>query len=236
MALEQIGAYYQCFKNKQSLNFVLNNFRKIYPESNIVLVNDGGDDFLEESIKYNCNYIFDKKLNTKKNLIFEDLQSIKNFIKRISSNIYLIKEDFFILLEDDVFVIKQIESELKFDVNGCNKNEFFSKKLSDVIKSKNKNIKDDNIFYGSFGGCVLRTHFFKDIFKNTEKIDYYIQIFYENSNLSDCASDKILSYLCLINNGTIGHYDGLCETWYPDYKERYDLNNIEVLHQYKIYY
>ena len=97
--MEKIGAYYQCYKNRKSLNFVLDNYRKHYPQGNVVLVCDGGDDFTEESIRYRCNYIHDKKIETEKNLIFKGPDSAKKFIHRISENIHLIHEEFFILLE-----------------------------------------------------------------------------------------------------------------------------------------
>jgi hypothetical protein len=236
LVLEQIGGYYQCYSNKKSLNFVLTNFRKNYNQSTIILVNDGGLDFSEEANKFNCNYFYEKKINTKKNLIFEDLNSMKEFIYRFHNYLKLIKEEFFILLEDDVFLIKKIESKLDYEINGCNKNEFFSPKISQIIKNKNNQIISNRIYYGAFGGCILKTNFFQRIFSEKEKIDIELEIFYNNSLPSDWASDKILSYFCLINQGKIDSYDGICETWYSDYKQRLESNNIEVLHQYKEFY
>lgn len=235
MAMEQIGAYYQCYKNRSSLNFVLDNYRKHYPKTNVVLVCDGGDDFTEESLKYQCNYIHDVKIETEKNLIFKDLNSAKRFIERISKNIHLITEDFFILLEDDVYIISAIKSKLENDINGCNKNEFFSDRISSIINERN-NRSNARVYYGSFGGCVLRTSFFKKILKEENGIIRDLVEYFANSNSSEWASDKILTYLCLMNGGTIGHYSGLCETWYPDLEERMNSNSVEVLHQYKEHY
>jgi len=235
MAMEKIGAYYQCYMNRNSLNFVLENYRKKYPESNVILVCDGGSDFTEESIKYKCNYIHDSKIETEKNLIFKNIDSAKRFISRISNNIHLITEDFFILLEDDVYVIEKINSPLENDINGCNKNEFFSNEISEVIRNRNSNIRG-KVYYGGFGGCILRTVFFKHILKNLDLVNLDLKIYFERSNPSEWASDKIITYLCLINGGSIGHYTGLCETWYPDLGERLELKSVEVLHQYKEYY
>jgi len=235
MAMEKIGAYYQCYKNRKSLNFVLDNYRRNYPETSIVLICDGGEDFTEESLKYGCSYIHDEKIETWKNLIFKGLDSAKKFITRISNNIDLIGEDFFILLEDDVYVIREIKSKLENDINGCNTNEFFSDRISDIIKTKNPNIRG-RVYYGSFGGCILRTSFFKDILKNKDKFESDLEIYIQNSIPTEWASDKILTYLCLINGGTIGHYDGLAETWYPNLEEKLESKSVEVLHQYKEYY
>jgi len=233
--MEQIGAYYQCFKNRKSLNFVLDNYRKHYPKTNVVLVCDGGDDFTEESIKYQCNYIHDVKIETEKNLIFKGPDSAKKFIGRIAKNIHLIAEDFFILLEDDVYVMRTIKSNLANDINGCNEDEFFSEGISNIINKRNNSHKV-SVYYGSFGGCVLRTSFFKKILSEENYIAADLEKYFENSNSSEWASDKILTYLCLMNGGTIGHYSGLCETWYPDLEKRINSNSVEVLHQYKEHY
>lgn len=235
MAMEQIGAYYQCYKNRKSLNFVLDNYRKHYPKTNVVLVCDGGDDFTEESLKHQCNYIHDIKIETEKNLIFKGPDPAKRFIERIAKNIHLITEDFFILLEDDVYVMNAIKSDLVNDINGCNENEFFSERISNIINERN-NRSSARVYYGSFGGCVLRTSFFKRILSEENDIIADLEKYFINSNSSEWASDKILTYLCLINGGTIGHYSGLYETWYPDLEKRIDSNSIEVLHQYKEHY
>lgn len=235
MGMEQIGAYYQCYRNKKSLDFVLKNYRKYYPKNSIVLVCDGGDDFTEESYKYSCNYLYDQKIETEKNLIFKNINSAKRFIERLSLNIHHISENFFILLEDDVYVISAIKSDLNNDINGCNKNEFFSAEISNLINNKRMR-SNQKVYYGAFGGCILKTSFFKDILADTNKIHSDLKEYFEKSNRAEWASDKILTYLCLINNGTIGHYSGLAETWYPDIEERMNSNSVEVLHQYKEHY
>lgn len=235
MGMEQIGAYYQCYRNRKSLNFVLDNYRKNYPENNIILVCDGGDDFTEESIKYGCKYLYDQKIETAKNLIFKNVDSAKRFIERLSLNIPSISEDFFILLEDDVYVRSVIKSDLNNDINGCNENEFFSERISNLICNKRME-PSRKVYYGSFGGCILRTFFFKRILETANKVHPDLEEYFEKSDHLEWASDKILTYLCLINGGTIGHYSGLAETWYPDIDERLNSNSVEVLHQYKEHY
>ena len=128
-----------------------------------------------------------------------------------------------------------IKSDLVNDINGCNENEFFSERISNIINERN-NRSSARVYYGSFGGCVLRTSFFKRILSEENDIIADLEKYFINSNSSEWASDKILTYLCLINGGTIGHYSGLYETWYPDLEKRIDSNSIEVLHQYKEHY
>ena len=233
--MEKIGAYYQCYKNRKSLNFVLSNYRRYYPDCNVVLVCDGGDDFTEESIKYECKYIHDSKIETEKNLIFKSIESARIFIDRLSKNIHHISENFFILLEDDVYIMDHIKCDLLNDINGCNTGEFFSESISSVINERS-GTPNSMVYYGSFGGCILRTNFFKELFKNKEKIKEDIEVYFKKSNMTEWASDKILTFLCLINGGKIGAYEGLCETWYPDIEKRLEANSVEILHQYKEHY
>ena len=233
--MEKIGAYYQCYKNRESLNFVLENFRKNYIDSTVVLLCDGGYDFESEARNFNCHYFYETKLKTKVNLIFENFESCVSYLERLKKSLNFINENFFILLEDDVYVIKTVTDSLFFDINGCNFNEFLSEKICKVLNDRlNKNHK--KYFYGGFGGCILNKHFFINILSDEKKWKKDIGIFYENSTTLDLASDKILSFLCIINNGTIGNYDGFCETWYNDYEKRMSNKTVEVLHQYKKYY
>jgi hypothetical protein len=235
--MKTLGAYYQCYKNRTCVNFVIENFRKKYPQTTIFLICDGGKDFTEESKKYNCIYEYADRAYTQDVNLFKTFESMEKHILRFS-NIDKIDQDFFIILEDDVFIKKEIDLEsLKYDINGCNKNEFFKDGISSIIRQRNEKLRNvNNIYYGAFGGCVLNTAFFKSIFQNREKLNKDLSLFYQNCNPEECAADIILSYLCLINNGTIGHYDGLCETWYSDYEEREKSGDIEVLHHYKKYY
>ena len=156
-----IGAYYQCFNQDKSLNFVLTNYRKFYNNTNIVLVCDGGSDYSSEALKYNCHYHYEKKINTEKNLIFKSIDSTFTFFERLGKFINEIDEDFFIILEDDVLIMNKITiSHLQFDINGCNVNEFLSENINNDLKNYNKNYNLDKFYFGGCGGSILKTIFF----------------------------------------------------------------------------
>ena len=235
MALEKIGAYYQCHSNRAALNFVLLNYRRHYPDSTLVMVCDGGEDFSTEANSHNAIYVHDRKINTEKNLVFRDPPSLKRFVDRIAENIHHITEDYFMLLEDDVYVIRKIVSEMLWDINGCNMGEFFSDDISRII-SQNNPAAPPRSFYGCFGGTVLRTEFFRRILSDKSLLQCQIDKFCEKCHSTDLASDKILSFICLMNGGTVGHYDGLCETWYADIEQKLERSEVEVLHKYKEHY
>lgn len=227
----EIGAYYQCYNRDQCVDFVLSNFRKYYDKSSIVLVCDGGNDYEEISKKYNCQYFYETKSNTEKNLIFKDRSSVIKFIYRLKKYIELIKEEFFIILEDDVYIMNEISmSELKYDINGCNTNENLHQNLMVKINSKN------GFFIGACGGSILKKDFFRSTFKDMSVIKKDIEEYCDLVPQNHWASDRIISYLCYKYGGIIGQYNGFCETWHGDFEERLKKNDIEVLHQYKFLY
>jgi hypothetical protein len=69
----EIGAYYQCYKRDNCVDFVLNNYRKFYNDSTVILVCDGGSDHINVSKKYNCKYFYEQKIDTQKNLLFNNV-------------------------------------------------------------------------------------------------------------------------------------------------------------------
>lgn len=235
MAMEKIGAYYQCHSNRTALEFVLQNYRSQYPDSTLVMVCDGGEDFSKEALVYKSVYVHDEKINTENNLVFRDLASLTRFVERLAENICHITEEYFMMLEDDVYVMKRVKSKMFSDINGCNTNEFFSEGTASLIRDVNKDVPY-RVFYGCFGGSILRTEFFRRILMDREATNSLIGQYYARSVPTDLASDKILSFLCLVNGGTIGHYDGLCETWYTDIDSRLAKGEVEVLHKYKKHY
>lgn len=236
--MAEISAYYQCYKNSKALDFVLSKFRSFYPESQIALVSDGGENFSKKAKEYKCEYTYESKLNSELNLVFNNFDSLKTFIFRIKKYTEKFKSKYLLLLEDDVIVYNKIsETDLIYDINGCNFNEFFNFGHESLLKQYNPSLKVYNkIFFGGCGGSILNLDFFKKIFNDEEKLNKDIEEFFNHAEPQNCASDRGLSYICLKNQGTIGQYKGFCETWYPDYKIRKQNNSIEVLHQYKELY
>jgi len=244
-----IGAYYQAYKRPKCVQFVLDNYRKHYPDTDVVLVSDGGDDFFELAKQYNCHYFYEENLTCFHapkeankcgypriwdNNAEGKKSAIKKYMKRMGDKIKLIKQDYYILLEDDVFVIQKTNTEqLKYKINGNNPYHSYPKEIANYLVNK------EHLSYGGCGGCIFDKHFFIDVLNNEDtdiNIDTYCELtkkYNEDGNQHWWGSDTILSFLCYINEGTIGNYDGFCETWHHDIETRIKNKNIEILHQYK---
>jgi hypothetical protein len=231
-----IGAYYQAYKKPKCVEFVLSNYRKHYSDTDIILISDGGDDFSNLAKKYNCIYFYENNLSgihsdKSKGLAesyFHSPEILINYVFRMAKYLPLIKQEHFIILEDDVLVLNKTNN-LKYDINGSNPLESLPQSVCIDLKQVLK------LNYGACGGCILNTNFFTNILKQTNlsliknQIQHYCDLTTER-----WASDAILSYICLANNGTIGDWDGFGETWEKDIMDRID--KLEVLHQYKNLY
>lgn len=233
-----IGGYYQAYNKPKCVDFVLNHFRNQYPDSDVVLISDGGDDFTSLASKYNCNYFYEDNLSGDKSIkskglagfYFHSPEVLVNYVLRMSKHLNLIKQDYFIILEDDVVVLNK-SKDLKYDINGSNPTESLPESVCMDLK------QIPRISYGACGGCILNTNFFKNILRqsNLKQIEDQIRQ-YCNLTTERWASDAILSYICLANGGTIGDWDGFGETWESDIVERINKNEVEILHQYKNFY
>jgi hypothetical protein len=233
MGMGKIGAYYQCYKREEALLFVMENYRSIYTDSDSVLVCDGGNDYSSVAQKYGFVYFHKEKVRTEKNLIFNDLSGITEFILRLKEGINFINAEFFIMLEDDVYVMKKTRLEdLSFDINGCNFQENIGESVIKLIEKYNQGIGNKKFPIGGCGGSILRTSFFKEILE-AESLTSDIREYCNLVPKDLWASDRLLTYLCYKNKGTVGNYEGFCETWHNDYNKRNLDGTIEVLHQYK---
>ena len=51
------GCFHTVYKNKKATEFVLQEFRKYYPNNPYTLICDGGVDYSDLAEKYNCKYV-----------------------------------------------------------------------------------------------------------------------------------------------------------------------------------
>jgi hypothetical protein len=228
---QTLGAYYQCHKNAASFIRTIKSFKKFYPESDIVITNDGGYDYQYFCNNNNITYSYISKTTeiNQQALIFTSFEPCLLFLKNLFDSFKNIKETHILLLEDDVRVLKMHTTPFLSTINGCNKNETLHPVLINILKEKGYN---GPFFYGACGGCVIDKQFFQNIdFKEIEKLLYKIkdipQVF---------ASDILISFITLYFGGTIEQYDEFAELWYSDIQEKLSNNLIAFLHQYKYHY
>lgn len=232
-----IGAFYQCYKQPKALFKVLQCFRRVYPDSTVVLVSNNGDNMENIAKFFKCNYIHSLQSNSSHSVYFSDEEGVKLYVKRIYEAALAIKEDYILLLADDVHVFKPITN-LRYDLNGGEGywRVRLKRKLINLFK-KNKIIysKYDNMrAYGD--GFIMKKKFilkhFKDIDVPLREFVPSIKKRYNNLLPSDVCINTLTAYY----DGSIGPYFGWYERTRLFYWLRRLLNTIQVSHQEKSFY
>jgi hypothetical protein len=207
-----IGAFYQCWKHSAATIQVIKQFRTFYPDSTVYLVSDDGHDYSPLAKKYNCIYEH-STINTKAAL-FHNLDEIRVYFERLTRALNEIKDEWCMLLEDDVYIGgKYDESLFRGELNGYKEGNFLYKNTVEFIKLFNPNT-ELSLVHGGFGGCVINVLFFRTIFnKNPMKfLDFmwnhtsYLKEYPDLTWGKACMrnTDIILSTLCYLYGGKVG--------------------------------
>ncbi|MFZ2150102.1 MAG: hypothetical protein WAV15_03005 [Minisyncoccia bacterium] len=232
-----IGAFYQCYKQPKALIHALQHFRKIYPNSTVVLVSNNGDNMENVARFFNCNYTHSFQSNSNHSVYFSDEAGVKLYVKRIYEAAQKIKEDYIILLADDVHVFKPITN-LKYDLNGGEG--YWRGRLKRRLKNffrKNKIVYSKYDDMRAFGdGFIMRKKFILEHFNNIEEplkqFSSSIKKRYNNLMPSDVCINTFTVYF----GGSVGPYFGWYEQTRLFYWPRKLLNSIQVSHQEKSLY
>lgn len=249
--MNNLGAFFQTYKNKKAVEFVIENYRKYYPESPITLISDGGSDFSEIAEKYKCNYI-----HSFVNLGQPGSQNIKiNSDYSINPRLAFNKEETFIwlnrlyqackysvannsdhilFLEDDVYIKKIISYLPSNDGFSCgeNKDNLINPILIEYLEKK-YNIIFNVRYYACCGGAIFNAKAFVEKY-------YFIINFLDKEYDIIQSLDNRFGWLDLYMH--VIHYLIGCkyevnpefaETWMnvPWESEKYS-----IVHQYKNFY
>lgn len=232
MSLQTLGGYFQCYKNPTSFLRAIQSFRTVYPNSTIVVNNDGGHDYSifckNNSIPYTYypkEVIHRPVSSTGSVLTFSVLTPIYNFIHRMWLSFPQYKETHLILLEDDVRILRHHTAPFKFTINGLNTRTLLREPLIHILENKGYN---GTFHYGGCGGCVFDKTFLEQI--PFADVDVLLKSL---PPLTSYNADELLTCIALYFGGSIGTYPEFIETWYPNSKQLCDEGKIAFLHQYK---
>ncbi len=232
-----IGAFYQCYKQPKALIHTLKHFRRVYPKSTIVLVSNNGDNMENIATYFNCDYTHSLQSNSSHSVYFSGEEGVKLYVKRIYEAAQKIKEDYIILLADDLHVWKPIKN-LKYDLNGGEG--YWRGRIKWKIRNlfrKNKipyTKYDDMRAFGD--GFIMRKKFVLEHFANIDeplkKFTAGIQKKYNGM----LPSDVCINTLTVYYGGSVGPFSGWYERTRLLYWPRKILGTIRVSHQEKIFY
>jgi hypothetical protein len=176
--MNNLGAFFQTYKNKKATEFVLENYRKHYPDSPVTLISDGGSNFNEISEKYKCNYIHSfinlgqpgsqsVKINSdypvNPRLAFNKEEAfvwLNRFYQACKYSV-INNSDYILFLEDDVYIKNKITSLPSYYGFSCGENmdniinpiliEYLEKKYNMIFNVK---------YYACCGGAIFNAKVF----------------------------------------------------------------------------
>ena len=238
MATPSFGAHFQCYKNPYATYKVLESFRRVYPDSTVVLISDNGYDYTPMAKYFSCIYIHTTShiayiLNEAKGNFNQELleSNTIQFIERFKMVAELCPEDYIMWLEDDVKINKKITDTFRYDLNGYCPNKvpahFLSRMMDDFSIL---NTITDYRFSGH-GGSIFKKSKLLECLNDTTTLNTLNQ-HWTSYGIRDWTQDFFISVFITVKGGTVGPYDGHVDCYY-------DVDNngqICVQHQYKRYY
>jgi hypothetical protein len=229
---QTLGAYYQCYKHPGSFIRAMESFQRSYPESTIVVSNDGGDDFSNYCKHIKTNHVhytyYPKTTPPSKQLAYRTIEPLLDFLKRLWDSFPKFKESHIVLLEDDVRVIRRHTMKFTNTINGMNPKYELFQPMKDILKAKGYK---GHFYLGGCGGCVLDKQFYERIsFQDVEALLRSVP------PIPVYASDVSLVFIALYYGGSINNYDEFAEMFYPNVAELLVDNKVAFMHQVKYDY
>lgn len=224
-----IAAYFQCYKQPLATYYALQSFRKTYPTQTIVLISDNGYNYSKMAKHFNCIYIHsDCNYPLINNIDDKYKLKVYGLIERILYACSLIKEEYIMWLEDDVYIHRPSPLSLQYDLNGYCPNTISSNHFM-TLKGDFPNLNNEIRISGHGGSIYKKDSLVKSLI-NTNPINTLLdnwQIYF--SPEANLCQDLFISILLHINGYSIGPLEGHGDSSELD-------SNFTIQHQYKKYY
>lgn len=211
-----IDAFFQCWREVYAADKALESYRKFYPHGNVVMINDGGDPYMEKiAKKYGVS-----DYSYKKNIGICCWKDPVEWFERFSEGLNKLESEFFVMQEEDVLHVRTIDtSKMTSDIGGTHAHMTLPKELSDYIFTETGLVRT---YYAGGGGSLFRTNFFKKLFqKDWRKHLAHIPHKWLHA-------DIVLTCLTYLYGGGVEYCTECAEYDWPEYHL-----NPAVVHQYK---
>ena len=206
-----VGFYYNCYKNKNATDKILEQLRKIYPSEPVFLLSDKGDDFGDIASKYNCFYKYSdiqilggRIVNGVNHMCFTDEICAKHYLKMIKTALEICNTDYLVFMEDDVFIHNIITHFPEHSGGNFSKN-LYSDQLKpeykNIIKETYPNLQFD--YWNMAGGSIIHSATLLECINNTsfDEIKRFDKLTLTSFELWH-TNDILISYLLMINGKT----------------------------------
>ena len=236
--MKEFGAFYTVYKDPFATFKCLESFRSFYPHNTIVLVSDNGFNYTQMALHFNCIYIhcdenlwlkYEDTTDISKGINGKQLIWINKLFKRLHYAFSLVNEDYLMWLEDDIVINNFVNDNLSCDINGYNPHSYWFSLLTKLnINYPNIDIYKQYTWSGG-GGSIFHKNNILKYMQNTNIINDVANNWYEYNCPFNIVCDFLLSLITHLNNGTVGPLNNHFDCTYLN-------TNIDIQHQYKVYY
>lgn len=208
-----LSAVIQCCNEKMALYKSIESFRKHYPIEDITIISDNCEDYSDISSYFKCNYIFSNIKSNPGN--FENINSTKEYLKRIYDHCKTTNSDYVIILETDVTTIRKANYFPK--VCGGPRWNMLSDKINNYLNEKLKTNKKYG--YAMCGGSCFNRNIFMKCYENNI-VDYEKLKSIDENSIK--YGDIILTILFILNG-----YD--YEIWTEVSEKNHYLTELKII-------
>jgi hypothetical protein len=230
-----LGAYFQAYKNKRATDFVLTKFRESYPDSPIMLISDGGDDFSDLASKHKTSYAHLHNIFGAEDVdrYYDSTRMIEAW-RRHKLAVDNASCDYIMILEDDVLIQRQIDLR-NFDSKGVVVENYLPQAAIQEIERCGGKVGIKQ--YGLCGGSVYSSRAFLNVYESAlsytreKHDDVYFRNPPEHPNRSVCAIDCNIVF----HFNRCGYSYEKAE-WLGEVCRNPDWKSFPVVHQFKEHY
>jgi hypothetical protein len=194
----EIGGYYQCYKQPRAFVHACSSFRRVYPNSSLIIVSDDGDDFSKAATyfhasKYKRNQ---KRSGNGSSTYMKSMDQILVFLTNFIEGAKDMKEKYFVLVEDDIAIIRAINIPPTCEIDLIGNNGPYGR-LPPAISAY---FNQKHLGYGGCGGSLFKSSFWSKLDLKVVKEQL---IRFSTLLTTEFPTDMVLTFICLANGGTI---------------------------------
>jgi hypothetical protein len=239
----ELGFYQHVNVRPRATQMCLESVRRFYPDSPIVVSCDNGHDFTDVCRSVGAVYQHNKVALGYPTNFGWDKARIIEWLDRMYKGVSLLHTDFFMMLEDDIILLKRITIDKDWEVAGQvlmyeNQVPRFNEAFMEILRSFS-GVRPGGTWYSTGGGSIFKTRTFVDNFMRVRcflmsNFDHIQQNVYKTIGWMDCMM-TIFYLLCgkPLHQNTRLYNNFPCVT-------PFDIstlgNDIEILHNYKDFY
>jgi len=240
----EIGFYSHVYRNLRATQGCLESIRKFYPSNPIVISCDGGEDYSYLCTRYNATYFYNKKhLGYPTQPYGFRVDDALEWLDRMYRAVLQMNTEYFIMMEDDVLLVKKITIDKNWDMAGQpmlyeGQVPLMPEPFLDIIE-KYSGVRPKQNYYNCGGGSIFKTSTFLNNYESirvflTKNMDKIQTTIYPTLGWLDC----LLCVFFLLCGKQLNENKRLYNNFplQRPFKKEVLTPEIEIVHNYKDLY